>query len=229
MAARYKRQGKPISQIVLPALKRAAVVANGRATRYALEETRRAITAAGLGRLGGAVGSTSTQQRSRIKSRSGGAVGIIYARGSDESRANQTLLAYSEGASIFPTSGKKWLAFPTSAIPTRVGRRKMTPALYRSSGLVQSIGKLRFVPDKGNTRKAYLVASKVTVSRRTGRAKSFTGKVPRGSDKQSGVVAFVLLKFTKRAQRFDQQGIMRRANDRVSLYAADYLASGNDR
>lgn len=218
-----------MKDVVLPQLKRAAVVANDRATTWAKEETRRQIAAAGLGRLGGAVGSMSTLRPGRgkagLRSRTGGAVGIIYARGKTESRANQTLLAYSEGASIFPTSGKRWLAYPTSAIPTRVGRKKMTPALYRASGLTASIGKLRFVPDKNNPKQAYLVARKVTVSRRTGRAKAYAGRTPRGSDREKSVIAFVLLKFTRRAQRINQQRIMMRANDRQSLYAADYLAS----
>jgi len=226
MAGRgYKRVGKPMAAVVLPQLRRAAVVANARATKQAKEDTRRAIQQAGLGRLAGAVGAISTAQRSRLRSRTGGAIGIIYARGKTESRANQTLLAYSQGADIFPNAGKQWLAFPTSAIPTRVGRKKMTPKLYRSSGLVSSIGKLRFVPDakKGNV--AYLVAHKVTVSRRTGRAKARNGKVPRGSDAKRDVVAFVLLKYTRRARRFDQARVMSAANDMQPAFAADYIAS----
>ena len=146
---------------------------------------------------------------------------MLYARGSTESRANQTLLAYSEGAEILPTGGRKWLAFPTDAIPKRVGRQKMTPKLYRSSGLVASIGKLVFVPSKTG-RVAYLVARDVTVSRRTGRAKAFAGRVPRGADRKRGVVAFVLIRYTKRAQRFNQRTIMQRAVALIPRYAEDY-------
>lgn len=213
-----------MTAVVLPALKRAAQVATARATDDAKQATRQAIARAGLGKLGGAVGSTTSLRQAKLRGPRGEALGIIFARGTTGSRANQTLLAYSEGASIFPTGGKKWLAFPTDKIPKRVGREKMTPALYRSSGLVSSIGKLRFVADPNNANQALLIARKVTVSRRTGRAKAYAGRTPRGSDRADSVVAFVLIKWTRRQQRFDMRQIMSAANNRIGGYVGEELS-----
>jgi len=222
---RWKREGKGMAAIVIPQLKAVAHVAIDRATTSAKNDTRQRITAAGLGRLAGAVGSMSSLQRRKLGG--GVATGVIFARGKTDSRANQALLAYSEGASIFPTSGKRWLAFPTKAVPRRVGRgRKMTPAIYNASGLVQSIGKLVFIPV--SAKEALLVARKVNVSRRTGRAKAYAGRTPRGSDRKD-VVAFVLIKFTLRAQRFSQRAIMMRAQRLVPTFAAEEQASRSAR
>lgn len=211
-----------MTKIVVPALRGAAHYATDKATTYAKASTQQTIAAVGLGRLKNAVGSSSSLRKNR---RSGGAWGAIFAKGGSESRGNQTLLAYSEGAAIFPGAGKKWLAYATSALPKRVGRYKMTPARYKGSGLVQSIGKLHFVLGKGG-KVAYLVARKVTVSRRTGQAKAYGGRVPRGSDRQREVVAFVLIRFTRRAQRFDQGRIMRQAAALIPQYAAEYQSRG---
>ena len=220
MARRYKRQGPGAAAIVLPQLRAASHYATDKATTLAKGLTEQAIVGAGLGRLSKAVGSTSSVKKGRT--RTPFAFGVVYAKGSTEGRGNQALLAYSQGATITPGRGKKWLAFATGAIPTRVGRKKMTPELYNRSALVQTIGKLQFVQGK-KANEAYLVAKRVTVSRRTGRAKAFAGKVPRGSDKQKGVVAFILIKFTKRAQRFNQDAIMQRANRSTPIFAQEFI------
>lgn len=220
MARRYKRQGPGAAAVVLPQLRAASHYATDKATTLAKGLTERAIVGAGLGRLSKAVGSTSSVKKGRTRTEF--AFGVVFARGSTESRGNQALLAYSEGATITPGRGKKWLAFPTGAIPTRVGRKKMTPELYNRSALVQTIGKLQFVQGK-KANEAFLVAKRVTVSRRTGRAKANTGRVPRGADAKKGVVAFILIKFTKRAQRFDQKAIMQRANRSTPIFAQEFL------
>lgn len=227
-----------MTKIVVPALIGAAHYATDKATTYAKASTQQTIKAAGLGRLANAVGADSSLRSGSKRNRerrtdaslrglrgSTNAWGAIFARGGSESRGNQALLAYSEGATITPGAGKKWLAFATSALPKRVGRYKMTPARYKASGLVQSIGKLHFVLGKGG-KVAYLVARKVTVSRRTGQAKAYGGRVPRGSDRKREVVAFVLIRFTRRAQRFDQGRIMRQAAAMVPQYAAEYQSRG---
>jgi hypothetical protein len=220
MARRYKREGQGAAAIMLPKLRAASHYSVDKSTKLALGLTQQAIVGAGLGRLSKAVSSTSSTK----KGKTGGdfAYGAIYARGATESRGNKALLSYSEGATIVPNRGKKWLAFPTGAIPKRVGRLKMTPELYRHSALVQTIGPLQFVQGK-KASEAFLVAKKVTVSRRTGRAKANTGRVPRGADAKKGVVAFILIKFTKRAQRFDQNAIMARANRATPIFAQEYL------
>lgn len=220
MARRWQRQGPEVAAIVLPALRGAAQYATDKATTYGLNLTRSRIRGAGLGRLAGAVGSTSSKKRGATDA-DPNAWGAIFARGKTESRGNQALLAYSQGASIFPKGGRKWLAFPTKAIPTRAGRRKMTPYLYMASGLATSIGKLRFVPSK-NSKVAFLVALNVTESRRTGRAQGYTGKVPRGADRKKQVIAFILIRFTSRAQRFSEREILQTAADTVPGYAQEY-------
>lgn len=223
MARRYKREGQGAAAIVLPKLRAASHYSVDKATTLAKGLTKQAIVGAGLGRLAGAV--ISATSTTKGKTRADFAFGVIYADGKGTNRGNQALLAYSQGATIVPSAGKKWLAFPTGAIPKRVGPKAMTPALYNASSLVQSIGKLQFVRGKKSS-EAYLIAKKVTVSRRTGRAKAYQGRVPRGSDAKKGVVAFILIKFTKRAQRFDQNAIMARANRATPVFAQEFLDRG---
>src|SRR3546814_17476423 len=64
----------------------------------------------------------------------------IYAKGARDGRAVQALEAYSKGVTIRAVNGE-WLAFATSSIPARVGRKKITPKLSNNSGLATSIGK----------------------------------------------------------------------------------------
>lgn len=232
---RWRREGGAITQVVVPILRQTAHYATDRATTYAKGLTQQTIRSVGLGRLANAVGSDSSlrsgSKKNRERRSAGGSLrgtggslnawGAVFARGGSESRANQALLAYSQGATIVPGAGKKWLAFATDAVPKRAGRNKMTPARYRATGLERSIGKLTFVAGK-NSKVAYLVARKVTVSRRTGQARAYAGRTPRGSDRKREVVAFVLIRFTRRAQRYDQGKIMREAAAMVPRYAAEY-------
>jgi hypothetical protein len=187
-------------------------------TTYAKTSTRRKIRGVGLGRLANAVGSYSSITENQTEKPR--AFGAVFARGRAEGRGNQALLAYSEGASIFPRPGRQWLAFATSAIPKRAGRYKMTPARYRSTGLERSIGKLHFV--KGRGKEAYLVARQVDVSRRTGIAKAAGNRQPRGSDRKKAVVAFVLIPFTRRAARFSQDAIMQDALRQFPKFANSF-------
>jgi hypothetical protein len=217
MARKWQRQGQPITAIVRRDLRARSHFAVAKATQGALVETRRTIRGVGLGRLANAVGSYNSLElgdTNRFR-----AYGAIFARGPSRGRGNQALLAYSEGATILPTNGRKWLAFSTNAIPKRIGPRKITPELYSSSSLVQSIGKLHFVAGKSG-RVAFLVARQVTQSRRTGRIKAAGARVPRGSDLKKSVIAFILIRFTRRAQRFNQAQIMIRARDAIPAHAA---------
>lgn len=224
MAGAWRREGKPISQVVLPRLRGSGQYAVDKATRLARDKTKSTIQAAGLGRLANAVGWTSSKQKGASPDDEN-AWGAVYARGKTEGRGNQALMAYSQGAVIFPTAGKKWLAFASKAIPTRSNRFKMTPARYNASGLTESIGKLRFVATK-NPRVAFLVAVDVTVSRKSGRAKGFAGRTPRGSDREKSVIAFVLIRYTSRARRFSQKEIMQFAVASIPGFAAEYNERG---
>lgn len=214
-----RREGPLMKGVVLPDLRARAHYATSKATAYALTKTRQKIRGVGLGRLAGAVGSYDSLKREDTSGNR--AYGAIFARGRADGRGNQALLAYSEGATIVPRNGRRWLAFATSAIPKRVGRKKMTPALYRSSGLTSTLGQLHFVMGKGG-RVAYLVARNVNVSRRNGQIKPVGVRKPRGADPKKAVVAFVLIPFTVRAQRFSQDAIMRDAQNQVGRFAEAY-------
>jgi hypothetical protein len=171
MGARTKRSGQGISAIVRPQLRAAAHFAADKAITAAKVRTQSTIKSVGLGGLANVVATQSSLKKRQTASDN--AYGAIFARGrpgDSENRGEQALLAYTRGASIFPTGGKQWLAFATSAIPKRVGRRKMTPKLYMSSGLVTSIGPLVFVPV--NNRVARLVVRKVEISRRNSAVRS---------------------------------------------------------
>lgn len=223
MAKRWKRQGPTLSSVVRADQRRIAHFATDRATTFAKDLTRQRIQGAGLGRLANAVGSTSSLKRRRTGNDN--AWGAVFARGKAESRGNQALLAYSEGATIYPRGGRKWLAFATNAVPKRAGRYKMTPARYRAAGLESTLGKLNFVPGRGG-RVAYLVARKVVTSKRTGRIlRQQGGRASRGSDNKDSVIAFILIRFTRRGQRFNQKQIMEQAIATVPRFAGEFVAS----
>lgn len=215
---RTRREGKGIAALVLPNLRRAAHYATDASIKEADETTRRTIRSVGLGKLANAIGSTSSLRKRRTSSNN--AWGAIYARGRPGGRGEQALLAYSEGARISPRGGRKWLAFATKAIPTRVGRLKMTPELYQSSGLTSSIGRLVFI--QRSAKEALLIVRKVQVSRRTGRAKAGGGRKGRGADAKGFIVAFILIRFTSRAQRFNQGAIVRRSGTRIPFHVEQY-------
>lgn len=218
VSARTVRPKDKLSGIVAQNLRRAAHYAADQATLDAKKQTRAKIQGAGLGRLANAVGDTSSLRKRRTESNT--AWGAIFARGGKESRANQALTIYSKGGTIAPIGGKKWLAFPNiKVIGSRVGRRKITPALYSGTGPGRN-GPLRFVPI--NTKSALLVLKDQNVSKRTGRAKPFRGKTPRSATREKFVIAFFLIRYTRRAQRFNQGAIMLDAARGIPRHARDF-------
>src|SRR3546814_652646 len=96
------------------------------------------IKGGGLGNHSKAVGWTSAQKKGQ---RGATPYAAIYAKGARDGRAVQALEAYSKGVTIRAVNGE-WLAFATSAIPARVGRKKITPKLYNNTGLPTSHRKL---------------------------------------------------------------------------------------
>jgi hypothetical protein len=204
-------------------LRASAISATDRAGREAQREVQAKIRNVGLGRLDRAVGFTS------FKVEGGRAAddpyGVIFARGGDESQGGGTLEAYSKGANIVPGAGKQWLAIATRAVPKFVslgGRRfRTTPQLYKNSGLNTSIGQLVFKPIGPN--KAVLVIKKVTLSPKTGRAKAAGPGRTRTRIPQKEVIAFVLIRVTRRAQRFDKDAVVRMVAGRVPRYMQEAL------
>lgn len=219
--ARFKRIGPRMVDVALPHLRRAAHYATDKAIKDAKTQTRSTIRAVGLGRLANAVGSTSSLAKGRTAKEAWGA---IFARGGIDSRANQALMAYTEGATIVPTGGRKWLAYPTKAagrlvrlpIP-RIGGRsygnfKNSPSRY---GL-----KLRFV--RFSPSRAALVMDEAIVSNKTGRVRRGAKRPGKASTRQRFVVMFWLIKITTRAARFDQHAIVRASGQKIGFYVEEY-------
>lgn len=181
------------------------------------------MRAVGLGRLSNAVGFTSAK-RKRQTDRT--PYGVIFAKGGDESLAGGALESYTRGSTITPL--KNWLAVPTKAVPRMVAaggkRRRLTPALWESAGLNTKIGKLRF--RLVNPTLALLVVNRVSLSPKTGQARALGKGKPRTRIvPEKDVVAFVLIKQTRRAKRFDQQDIVGIYSQRVPDYLARLLRS----
>lgn len=191
------------------AFERAALRATKKAARDAAQQVRASMP----GRLGGAITAGSDLDKAGVahQGRTGpSASGWVRIRGGE--RAKGAIIAETEGANIVPVKGR-WLAFPTDAIPKKAGRFKMTPALYRSTGLEQRIGPLEFVTDKHNRRRAYLIVRNVSVDRfgRSGSARALPRKQRRlraNRERRLLVVAFILIRATTRVPRVAANAIL---------------------
>lgn len=204
-------------------LRAAAIEATDRASKEAQRGVQERITASGLGRLSRAVGHTSTK-RERSP---GDPYGVLYARGGDESLAGGALESYSRGSTIRPGPGHQWLAFPTAAVPRFVSvggrRRRLTVDLYLKSGLMQSIGKLIFRQISAS--RAVWIIRRASVSPKTGRAKAVGPGKTRTRILQKDVVAFVGIRVTRRAARFNKDGVVSFYAKRVPRYMTEALAA----
>ncbi len=182
------------------------------------------MAAAGLGRLGMALGSGSDLRKTNaVHRRENGAwsaSGWVYIR-SKSPRTIGALISYTEGATITPRRGR-WLWFPTDDVARLVGvplpssdgnrnaRIRLEPRYWdRTYG--RKFGPLvRMKADNGNP---ILVVKNATVSL-SGKAGSLrprtkTGKVPKGQMAQEITVAFIGIPNTKRAARLDPRAIAR--------------------
>jgi hypothetical protein len=159
-----------------------------------------------------------------------GAAGIVYVKGGDRSQG--AMIAFSEGASISPKGGGRYLAIPTGYNKTG-GRRngkggvKVTPAEMLTS-------KLAFVlPSKNGTK---LWCLKVLEASARGRNDKVVkraiagGVISIGSGRRGRVEAalkrgfvpmFILLPKVSLAKRFSIDGLARRAQNNVVVYIAD--------
>lgn len=217
--------GKGMADVVIPVLRGAAHYATDRAIQDAKKESRAKIRAVRLGGLANAVGAASSLRHPRDRGRSNRAWGAIFARGGQFSRANQALMSYTKGALIAPTAGRRWLAYPTQAagrvtrlpVPKIGGRGyanfKNQPSRLRGV-------KLSFVQFSAN--RAAFVLKNASVSRKTGRAKPAGKRIGRGADRRGFVVMFWLIRFTRRAARFDQDAIVRDNGRSIPRYVREY-------
>lgn len=190
---------------------RAALIAADRAGRRALTRIRSEMQAAGLGRLGNALGSDSDVRNGKGVHRYGragfSASSTIFIR-SGSARSRGAIEAYTEGAQIRPRRGR-WLWIATDEIPRVTGRERMTPELYRRNGFEQKIGPLVLI--KSVNGRPLLVVKNVGVSeagrRRSARSLTKNGRLRKGQRMKEFVVAFYAIPFTSRAARVDARAI----------------------
>lgn len=207
----FRQEGRRFNR----AQRRAAVEATDLASRRAQKRIQAKMKSVGLGRLSNAVGQTSAKMKRQLE---GNPYGAIFAKGGDDSAAGGALEAYSRGVTIRAKNGE-WLAYPTDAVPRIVGRRRLTPKGYLASGLTSSIGKLIFRRIKPDL--ALLVVRNVSLSPKTGRAKALGKGRPRNRVvPEKDTVAFVLIRRTRRAKRFDKDVMVRMESARTPDYIA---------
>lgn len=200
----------------------------GRASQKSI---RSSMVQTGLGKMAGAIRTTSSMRQRRDAMREARANGLtarlpatawsvrdrawsVVWNANSGDRSLGAFDAYSARAAtqIRPKNGKRWLAYPApnSPFPKRIGKKKITPALWNASGLVRSIGPLIFI--KGvSANVAYLAVKNVSVRQKTGGAARALGKrggVGRGRRKQELAIAFILIRGTTRNQRVDPVRLM---------------------
>lgn len=202
---RYARENKLI-------IANDALVKTDRAATAAKQNLRSGMRSAGLGKLGNAVGSGSDLQKGgRIHRRGEGfsVSGWVYLRGNSK-RTEGAFKAYSQGADIVPKNGQ-WLWIATANIPKRVNRFRMTPALYLANGYEQKLGELQFVQGRNPGEGLLVIKTPVAVNRiGTPRARRFTSRSRVGGirEKRENLVAFVGIRRTARAARFNLRGLL---------------------
>lgn len=201
-------------------------------TDIAIQKAHRHLQAkmrsVGLGRLDRAVGWTSAKRKAQ---RDKTPYGVIYAKGGDDSLAGGALEAYSRGTTIaakhfFWGRNGPWLAITAPAAPKYVSvggkRRRLTPGLWRRTGMDARIGELKFV--QLTPSKALLVVRNVSISPKTGQAKRLGARAPRTRIVAKGnTVVFILIRVTRRARRFDKDEIIGFYARRVPDYMARTL------
>lgn len=206
-------------------LRRAAVEATDRASREGRVDLQSRMRGAGLGKLGNAVGQTSTKR----KGGAGDPYGAWFARGGDQSLAGGALEAYSRGTTIRPEGN--WLWIPTKAIQRRIkigaGRYRLTPARWIGSALEQTVGKLVF--RQLSPTKAIFVVQKVSISTKTGRARAQSKRRSKTQIPTKEIIAFTGIKVTRRAKRFDKDQVAVAWSRRVPGFIADALKQSGAR
>lgn len=191
--------------------------------KVALDRTHTEMKNGRLGKLAGAIGYTSDHKKRQVPDaattgarwRAGA---IMFSRRGSE-RTDGALEAYSSGSvTILPKRGR-WLAFATRELAARVpgirgaakgsrrsGTYRITPALYVRRGLDRRIGSLVFIKGR-NPSEALLIVKNVQVNakRGFGGAKRIprTGRIAANKKRVDFIIAFVLIRVTRRSQRFN--------------------------
>lgn len=200
-------------------MKRAARIATDRAAKKGQRAVQARMKGVGLGRLSGGVGYSSSLKKNDHRR----TFGVIYARGQSEtdSRTAGAIEAYSQGVTI-RARRVTWLAYSTNLLPRLVGRRRMTPLRYQTTGWQQRLGPLEFRPISRSL--ALLVVKKVTIHPKTGRGRRAGPGKARTRIAQEEAVAFVLIRYTRRAQRFDEKSIATAVAREIPQFIEEALA-----
>lgn len=204
-------------------LRAAALQETHNAARGAVEDMRQQMSAAGLGRLGFALGSGSDKQKSgTVFALPGGrwsASGWVFIR-SQSQRTIGAIKSYTEGAEILPRRGR-YLWFPTDdvkrlvglPIPTTGGGRgtanyRLEPRYWdRTYG--RKFGPLQQIRGADGTPLLVVRNATVSLSGKRGslRPLTKTGRVPKGQVQQDTIVAFIGIPRTSRAARINPRTI----------------------
>lgn len=196
----------------IQSMERAALVVTDRGATRAERRFRADMANAGLGGLGNTVKAGSDLRRGRGVRRRGRqgfeARGWLAVRSRSE-RVIGALESYTVGAEIRPVRGR-WLWIATDAIPGRANRYRMTPELYRKSGLEQRIGPLVLI--HGINGYPLLVVKNVGVNAagKPGQAKSLrkNGLARKGQRARDLLVVFFAIPRTSRRARVSVRDIM---------------------
>lgn len=182
------------------------------AGRIASSRIKRAMGAAGLGRLGNAIDASSDLEKGGRVHRSPRGVSAssaIHLKTRSE-RTVGAIKAYTEGATIRPRGGG-WLWIPSPELQRRVkGGKRVTPANWRASGLEQRIGPLVKIPGK-HAGEVLLIVPAVTVrqeGRPSPRRLPKSGKARAGRVLRENFVAFTGIRSTSRQARVDPHAII---------------------
>lgn len=185
--------------------KRAARIVADKQSKAAQRGIQARMRSVGLAKLSyGVRQSSSLKKRSDDRTRE---FGVVYAAGhwKVDNRTAGAIEAYSQGVTIRSRYGT-YVAYATSALPRFIGnRRRMTPRLYQTTGWAARLGPLEFRPISRDM--ALLVIKNVTLHAKTGRAKRAGPGKARTRVAVKETVAFVLIRQTRRAQRFDPKSI----------------------
>lgn len=207
-------------------LERAALIATDRGRSIALRSIRSQMQAAGLGRLGNAISSTSDlEQSGEVHRRGGGfsASGVVFVRSKSE-RTLGAIESYTRGAQIRPVRSR-WLWIATDNIPRLTGKYRMTPELYVRNGFERKIGPL--VRVKSVNGYPLLVVEVAGVSnsgaKRSARSLTKSGRARKGQVAKQFVVAFYGIPHTARSARIDVTAIMREAQAQLPQLAMQAL------
>lgn len=222
-------QFEQFRRFAVRALEQASLRATDRAAREAVRNIRADMRRAKLGRLGNAIGAGSDKAKTGAVYRRGkeefSASGWLHIRGRSE-RTLGVIEAYTEGADIRPRKGA-WLWIPTQQVQQKVGRQRMTPALYQKAGFEERLGPLVFI--QRSPAEAWLIVENVSVDKfgrhgRRARRLPKSGRARGARRKADFVVAFVGLRRTSRAARIDPTTIIAAAAARVPDFLGEELA-----